>query len=179
MPEIVYSISVTTRPKREGEEEGVSYNFASDEEFDRLLRSGAFLEWAEVHGFRYGTPAGFVERTLAEGKTVFMEVDVQGGEKLMDVYPDGVFVFLLPPRFEILEQRLRKRGTEDEAEISRRLRTARDELAQANVDRYSYRVVNDDIDDAVDRLRSIIIAERCRQSRRRDKGADKTSAGGT
>ena len=163
----MYSVSTTTRPKRKGEREGVSYHFVSDREFDRLIERGAFLEWAEVHGCRYGTPAQFVRRSLARGKIVFLEVDVQGGQKLLDVYPDGVYIFLLPPRFEVLEKRLRKRGTEDEATMSRRLRRARDEMASANMSKYAYRVVNDDLDEAVDKLRSIIVAEKCRLFRRR------------
>jgi guanylate kinase len=118
-----------------------------------------------VHGYRYGTPADFVKRSLADGKIVFLEVDVQGGEKLLDVFPDGVYIFLLPPRFEVLEKRLRGRGTEDEAAMSRRLRRARDEMALANVDRYSYQVVNDDLSLAVDKLRSIVVAEKCRRFR--------------
>ncbi len=165
MPELEYSISVTTRPVREGEREGVSYRFVSDAEFDRLVEAGAFLEWAEVHGYRYGTPADFVDRSLAAGKIVFLEVDVQGGEKLLDAFPDGVYIFLLPPRFEVLEERLRGRATEDERAIERRLKRARDEMQLAKVDRYSYQVVNDDLDLAVDKLRSIIVAEKCRLSR--------------
>jgi guanylate kinase len=167
MPEIEYSISTTTRPMRDGERDGVSYRFVSEAEFDRLVEADAFLEWAHVHGYRYGTPAEFVRRSLDAGRIVFLEVDVQGGEKLLDAFPDGVYIFLLPPRFEVLEERLRGRGTEDEDAISRRLKRARDEMALANVDRYCYQVVNDDLDAAVDKLRSIIVAESCRLSRRR------------
>ena len=167
MPELVYSVSTTTRPIREGEREGMDYNFVSDEEFGGMVAGGAFVEWAEVHGHRYGTPAAFLEEALQEGKTVFLEVDVQGGERLLDVYPEGVYVFLLPPRFEVLEERLRKRGTEDDSAVLSRLQRAKDEMAHANLDRYTYEVVNDDLDDAVEKLRCIIVAERCRRFRRR------------
>jgi guanylate kinase len=160
---IVYSISTTTRPKRSGEVDGVNYTFVSDEEFDRIEREGGFVEWARVHGHRYGTPAGFIEESLKDGRVVLLEVDVQGGERLSEIYPKGVSVFLLPPSFEALKERLKGRGTEDESVIARRVERAREELAR--VDRYGYRVVNDDLENAVERIEAIISAEKCRVPR--------------
>jgi len=159
-----FVVSVTTRPRRPGEADGVDYEFVGEEEFDRLVGDGGFLEWALVHGHRYGTPSGPVEGSLRAGKVVLLEVDVQGGERLMDLYPDGVSVFLLPPGFDVLAERLRGRGTEPEGEVRRRLERAREEMTHAG--RYSYVVVNDKVDEAVDKLRSIVVAERCRVSRR-------------
>ena len=161
---MAFAVSVTTRPQRPGETAGVDYDFVGEEEFDRLVGAGGFLEWALVHGHRYGTPSGPVGESLRAGKIVLLEVDVQGGERLMGLYPDGVSVFLLPPSFDVLAERLRGRGTEPEREVRRRLERAREEMTHA--DGYSYVVVNDKVEEAVDKLRSIIVAERCRVSRR-------------
>jgi len=162
-PNVVYSVSTTTRPPRPGEVDGVDYHFVSDEEFERIAASGGFVEWAYVHGHRYGTPSGFIEKSLKEGKVVLAEVDVQGGEKLKRLYPDGVSVFLVPPSFEVLAERLKGRATDDEHAIRRRIRRAREEME--HVVNYDYRIVNDDLDTAVGKLRSIVEAERCRVSR--------------
>lgn len=159
-PALVYSVSTTTRPKRQGETDGVDYNFVSEEEFDRIDQDGGFVEWALVHGHRYGTPAGFIEESLKNGDVVLLEVDVQGGEKLMKLFPDGVSVFLLPPSVEILVDRLKGRGTDADAVIARRIERAREELL--HVDNYDYRVVNDQLEVTVERLRAIISAEKCR-----------------
>lgn len=160
---LVYSVSTTTRPRRPGEIDGINYNYVSEEEFDRIAGQGGFVEWAVVHGHRYGTPAGFIERSLGEGRIVLLEVDVQGGEKLSELYPNGVSVFLLPPSFEVLIERLKGRGTEKEDVMARRVDRAREELA--HVDQYGYRVVNDRLENALERLKAIISAERCRVSR--------------
>jgi guanylate kinase len=160
---IVYSVSTTTRPIRSGEVDGANYNFVSEEEFDRVAGEGGFVEWAVVHGHRYGTPAGFIEKSLKAGKIVLLEVDVQGGEKLSGLYPSGVSVFLIPPSFEALAERLRGRGTEDEAVMSGRIERAREEMG--HVDKYGYRVVNDEVDNAVEKIKAIISAEKCRVPR--------------
>jgi guanylate kinase len=160
---IVYSISTTTRPKRPGEVDGVNYTFVSDDEFDRIESEGGFVEWARVHGHRYGTPAGFIEESLRDGRVVLLEVDVQGGEKLSRIYPNGVSVFLLPPSFEVLKERLKGRGTEGESVMVKRVERAREELAR--VDKYGYRVVNDDLEKAVERVKAIVSAEKCRVPR--------------
>jgi guanylate kinase len=160
---LAYSVSTTTRPRRPGEVEGVNYNFVSEEEFERLEGEGSFVEWAVVHGHKYGTPSGFIERSLRDGRIVLLEVDVQGGERLSELYRDGVSVFLIPPSFEVLAQRLRGRGTEDEAALAKRVERAREEMARVDV--YGYRVVNDEVEKAVERVRAIISAERCRVAR--------------
>lgn len=163
LPDLVFGVSTTTRPRRPGEVDGEDYYFVNDDDFDRMIREDLFLEWAHVHGHRYGTTAGSVERFLGDGRVVLLEVDVQGGEKLMKLYPDGVSVFLLPPGFEVLAERLRGRGTEAEDEVARRLERAREEMS--HLDRYTYRVVNDDLEEAVEKLKTIVSAERCRVSR--------------
>lgn len=161
--DLAYSVSTTTRPRRPGEVDGVNYNFVSEEEFERIESEGGFVEWAVVHGHKYGTPSGFIERSLKDGRIVLLEVDVQGGEKLSELYPDGVSIFLIPPSFEALAKRLRGRGTEDEAVMARRVDRAREEMAR--VDKYGYRVVNDEVERAVEKVRAIISAERCRVPR--------------
>jgi guanylate kinase len=143
--------------------EGSDYDFVCDEEFDRIVEEDGFLEWAHVHGHRYGTRSGPVEEALGNGKVVLLEVDVQGGEKLMKLFPDGVSVFLTPPSFEVLAQRLRGRRTEPEEEVARRLERAREEMR--HLDKYTYRVVNDKLEETVEKLRAIVSAEKCRVSR--------------
>ena len=163
LPYLVFGVSTTTRPRRPGEVNGVHYDFVSDDEFDRIVEEDGFLEWAHVHDHRYGTRSGFVEEALGNGRVVLLEVDVQGGEKLMKLFPDGVSVFLLPPSFEVLAERLRGRGTEAEQEVARRLQRAREEMR--HLDRYTYRVVNDNLEEAVEKIKMIVSAEKCRVSR--------------
>ena len=143
-PEILLSVSATTRPPRPGEVDGEHYFFVDDAEFDRLVAGGELLEWATVHNrYRYGTPKAPIDQALAEGRTVLLEIDLQGARQVRAAAPDALLVFLLPPSWDELVQRLVGRGTEDEEERARRLRTAKTELAsQAEFD---YRVVNDDV----------------------------------
>ena len=148
------TVSATTRSPRDGEVDGVSYHFMSDEEFDRRLAAGEFLEWAWVHGNRYGTLRQEVERVTGEGRSVVLEIDVQGGLNVREALPDAVLVFIEPPSADELESRLRGRGTEDEASIERRLSNAREELACAP--RYDVRIVNDDLERACDELARVI-----------------------
>ena len=148
------TVSATTRSPRDGEVDGVSYHFMSDEEFDRRLAAGEFLEWAWVHGHRYGTLVSEVERVLAGGSSVVLEIDVQGGLAVRSVMPDAVLVFIEPPSLEELERRLRGRGTEDEKSVLTRLQNARTELSHAPD--YDVRVVNDDLERACDELEEII-----------------------
>lgn len=143
-PEIHLSVSATTRGPRPGETEGVDYYFVSDEEFDRLERSGRMLETATVHNaYRYGTPSEPVERALAAGRNVLLEIDLQGARSVRAAVPDAVLIFLLPPDWEELVRRLVGRGTESQEEQGRRLQTAKVELAAQ--DEFDYRVVNDDV----------------------------------
>jgi guanylate kinase len=160
---LVASVSVTTRPPRGDERDGVDYFFVSREEFERRREAGAFLEWAEVHGNLYGTPGAFVARMLEEGMSVVLEIDVQGGMLVRDSHPEAVLIFLMPPGFEALRERLRGRATDDAEVISRRLENARREISYYG--RYDYIVVNDEIDRCVDDCLAIVRAEALRRER--------------
>jgi guanylate kinase len=163
-PALTFSVSTTTRPPRPGETQGVEYDFVSDAEFDRLVAAGAFVEWAHVHAHRYGTRRERLEEAMAAGRVPLLDVDVQGGQQVIRLFKDElVSVFLFPPSWDVLVQRLRSRGTEDEADFQVRLENARREIACA--DRYTYWLVNDVLESAVDRLRAILTAERCRRIR--------------
>jgi guanylate kinase len=164
-PECVFSISSTTRPRREGEQDGVQYEFVTREEFERRRAAAHFLEWAEVHGHLYGTPVEFVDDNVKAGRIVVLDVDVQGGASVRRARPDAVSVFIYPPSIDALRQRLRKRGTDSDDVVERRLGNAPGELAQY-VD-YQYLVMNDDLERAVARLVAIVDAERARVSRLR------------
>ena len=143
-PEIHLSVSATTRAPRPGEVEGRHYYFVDDAEFDRLVADGELLEHATVHNrFRYGTPRAPIEAALAEGKTVLLEIDLQGARQVRDAEPSAMLVFLLPPSWDELVQRLVGRGTEGAEERTRRLRTAKVELAAQG--EFDFRVVNDDV----------------------------------
>ncbi|MFE2772362.1 guanylate kinase [Microbacterium resistens] len=143
-PEIHLSVSATTRAPRPGEQDGVHYYFVDDAEFDRMIAEGELLEHATVHNrFRYGTPRAPIERALAEGKTVLLEIDLQGARQVRAADPSATLVFLLPPSWDELVHRLVGRGTEDEAERTRRLRTAKVELAAQG--EFDHRVVNEDV----------------------------------
>ena len=151
-------MSATTRAPRPTEVDGVAYRFVSDAEFDRMIEGDELLEWAPVVGHRSGTPRAFVDRELARGRDVILEIDVQGAQLVKLARPDAVLIFLEPPTFEDLERRLRGRGTEDEERIARRLETARSELTQR--DRFDHVVVNDDLERASDQVAAIIDASR-------------------
>jgi guanylate kinase len=162
-PWLVPSISATSRPPRGEEKDGVHYHFQSREEFEALIAAGGLLEWARVYDHHYGTLRAPLEAHLAAGRGVVLNIDVQGGRQIRAVRPDAVLIFLVPPSFDVLEQRLRGRGTDSEEEIRRRLANARGELAAAG--EYDYLVVNDDLARAVGRVRHLLEAERCRVGR--------------
>lgn len=150
-PEVWISVSATTRPRRPGELDGVHYHFVSDEEFDRLVAEDRLLEWAVVHRkARYGTPRGPVEKALAEGRPALLEIDLQGARQVREKMPDARLVFLAPPSWEELVSRLVGRGTEDEVERTRRLETAREELAAES--EFDAVVVNHEIPAASEEL---------------------------
>lgn len=153
-PRVTFSVSATTRARRTGEVDGRDYLFVDKPRFQELIREGAFLEWAEVHGNLYGTLRSAVQDALSRGKIVLVEIDVQGGAQLKAIdFFRGVYVFIAPPSMEALERRLVGRGTDAPDVIERRLRKAREEmLAQ---DRYDHVVVNDDLDRAVAAVRHI------------------------
>jgi guanylate kinase len=154
-PEVFVSVSATTRPARPGEIDGVHYLFVTDAEFDRLVESGALLEWAVVHGaHRYGTPREPVQRALADGREAILEIDLQGARQVRQACPDAQFVFLAPPSMDELVRRLVGRGTESDEQRARRLVTARAELAaQAEFDQV---IVNREIGQAVDELVALL-----------------------
>jgi guanylate kinase len=154
------SVSATTRPPRGSEVAGVDYEFLSRDEFEGLRDRGEFLEWAEVHGHLYGTPIGPIRRALAEGDCVILVIDVQGGQLVRRRVPNAALVFLHAPSLEVLEARLRARGTDDEATIRRRLENARREIALAE-QLYPIHIVNDDIDVAVRDLASLMARSGC------------------
>jgi guanylate kinase len=150
-PQVWLSISVTTRPPRPGEVDGVHYHFVDDGAFDRMVAAGELLEWAVVHGrHRYGTPRGPVEEALRAGRPALLEIDLQGARQVRASMPDALFVFLAPPSWEELVRRLVGRGTETEQERERRLATARTELA-AEIE-FDVTIVNDDVHRATDEL---------------------------
>jgi guanylate kinase len=148
------SVSVTTRPPRPGETEGVEYHFASDEEFDRLVGSGALLEHAEYAGYRYGTPREPVLRRLGEGVPALLEIDLQGARQVRQAMPEAFLIFLAPPSFDELARRLTGRGTEDSERVRRRLDLARIEMAAE--DEFDAVVVNDTVEAAADRVVALI-----------------------
>lgn len=158
--DLIYSVSATTRKPRVGEIEGVNYFFISHEQFQRMIKMDRLLEYAEYVGHYYGTPCDFVEQTLAAGQDVILEIEVQGAMKVKQKYPEGIFIFLLPPSLAVLQERIQERGTEQKRVIAHRMDVAMKELAL--VTHYHYAVVNDEIDSACRRIESIIIAEHCK-----------------
>lgn len=164
MPELRFSVSVTTRQPRPGEEDGKHYFFRTEEQFQRMVEEGDLLEYSQfVNGLFYGTPRAYVEEMIAEGHDVLLEIDVKGAIQVKERWPHGVYIFILPPTLEALEQRLRKRQTEAAEAIRQRLSVAVDELNFLPL--YDYQVVNDDLSKAARKLQAIITAERCRISR--------------
>ncbi|MGV3028291.1 guanylate kinase [Streptococcus hyovaginalis] len=158
-----YSVSMTTRPQRPGEVDGVDYFFRTREEFEELIRQGQMLEYAEYVGNYYGTPLTYVNETLDKGIDVFLEIEVQGAIQVKQKVPDGVFIFLTPPDLEELEGRLIGRGTDSEDVIARRIERAREEIALMR--EYDYAVVNDEVPLAAERVKRIIEAEHFRVER--------------
>ena len=159
MPDLAFSVSFTTRPMREGEQDGREYHFVTRQEFERLIGEGEFLEYAEVHGNLYGTSSAESDKLCNAGKDVIVEVDVQGAIQIMEKPAVGnVSIFILPPSFDVLRKRLTARGTESDEQLDTRLRNAFDEVRQYPA--FKYIVVNNDVTEATDQITSIIVAER-------------------
>ena len=158
VPKTGFSVSVTTRRPRGGEVDGKDYFFLTPEEFKKKIRRNELIEWANVHGHWYGTPKKFVQTSLAKGKDIILDIDVQGGIQVKKIYPRTILVFIIPPSADILEKRLRKRALNNETEIKKRLHNAYKELKLMK--EYDYVVVNDKVPKAVSRLRDIINNER-------------------
>lgn len=161
--DVVLSVSATTRSPRKGEVDGVNYHFMTKEQFKDKIEADDFLEYAEVYDNFYGTPKSNVEELLESGKDVILEIDIQGALKVKENAEDGVFVFVLPPSMEELKQRIIKRGSETEESLMKRFKSAYKEINF--VSKYNYAVVNDEVETAVEKLESIIAAEKCRVDR--------------
>jgi len=160
VPDLALSRSFTSRTARPGEIDSIDYNFITRERFETMVRTGAFLEWADVFGNYYGTSAADTERELSTGHDLVLVIDVQGARQVRSRCTGTVGVFVLPPSFPVLEQRLRGRSKDSEEAIERRLETARAEIAAFS--EYDYLVVNDELGACVDRLKAIVLAERAR-----------------
>ena len=159
LDQLYFSVSATTRAPREGEVDGVHYHFLTRERFEQLIEADRFLEYARYAENYYGTPLDPVEEHLAQGHDVILEIELQGALQVKKRLPQAVLVFIAPPSFEELENRLRGRGTEQEAVILKRLAIAREECA--HMDEFRYIVVNDEVASAADRLRAVMLSHRC------------------
>lgn len=158
-----YSISMTTRNKREGEVDGVDYFFKTREEFETLIRQDKFIEYAEYVGNYYGTPVDYVKETTANGHDVFLEIEVEGAKQVREKFPEALFIFLAPPTLSQLEQRLIGRGTDSQEVIDHRIREAKRELNMMNL--YDYVVINDDVTKARESVQCIVEASHLERSR--------------
>jgi guanylate kinase len=166
-PDLRSSISYTTRAPRTGEVNGRDYHFVNEEQFIQMRNAGAFAEWASVHEFYYGTPRAPVDDAITQGRDLLLDIDVQGATQLKATYPEAVSLFVLPPSWHELERRLRGRGTDTEAVITRRLHRAREEAREFSA--YDYWIVNDNLERAVSLLHAILTAERARVARLRQR----------
>jgi len=162
-PSLTFSVSATTRYRRDNEIDGVHYHFISEEKYDQLLAEDAFLEHATVHAHRYGTLKSQVQELMDKGLNVVLDIDPQGAKEVMRQRPDCVSIFILPPSYAALRVRLHTRNTDDETEIQRRLGNARGEIEQMHL--YQYAVINDDLDQAYRQVAAIISAEKQRTTR--------------
>jgi guanylate kinase len=163
IPNLSYSVSYTTRAPRNGEVHGREYFFVSPEEFERMVAANDFLEWARVHGNYYGSSARQVASEIDDGCDIVLEVDVQGAASIRKLVGHSVSVFILPPSYEVLRQRLMSRGTDSAAELQLRLRNAPEEISHYTA--FDYVIINDDAERAAEQLGSIILAERVRRER--------------
>jgi guanylate kinase len=160
IPNLSYSVSFTTRAPRNGEVDGREYFFVTQEKFEQMAADNEFLEWANVHGKLYGTSSKQVFREISAGRDIILEVDVQGAASVRSLVPDSVSVFILPPSFEVLKQRLEARGTDSPEELELRLRNAPVELNDYSA--FQYMILNDNLNQAADQLAAIVYAERAR-----------------
>jgi guanylate kinase len=161
--DVVFSVSATTRAPRPGERDGVDYHFVAEPEFRRMIAAGELIEWAEVHGCLYGTPLSNVRRAQEQGEFLILDIDVQGAAQIREHVPEAVHVFILPPSGDELCQRLSSRGSEDDEARRRRLSNARDEIHRAGT--FDYLVVNDHLEQAVDAIEGVLMAEAHRVTR--------------
>lgn len=164
--DIVISISATTRKPRNGEVEGVNYFFIDKEQFDAMVQNDEFIEYANVHGNFYGTPKKFVLDKLKNGESILFEIDVQGAIQIKKMYPKAVLIFIAPPSMEELKNRIVGRGTESKSDIEKRYENAFKELEY--IKEYEYMVINDEVMNAVEKIESIIMAEKCKTIRQKE-----------
>ena len=157
LPDLDWSVSATTRRPRRGEVDGKDYQFVSTEQFKSMVDAGEMLEWAEVYGNSYGTPRAPVVAAMDEGRSILLEIDLQGARQVRSAMPDAVSVFVLPPDFSVIEERLRSRATDSEEVIQRRLADAWEQLQ--GVGEFDYLVVNDDLRSAHDRFQAVLVSE--------------------
>jgi len=162
-PQVVYSVSCTTRAPRPGERDGVDYHFLGEADFRQRIAAGDLLEYAEVHGHFYGTPRGWIEAQLTADRDVILDIDTQGAAQVRALMPDALGVFILPPSLAVLESRLRARQTDSDAVIARRLAAARAESAHCND--YDYVIINSDLEVAIGDLVAVVRAARLRRTR--------------
>ncbi|WP_038042691.1 guanylate kinase [Thermosipho africanus] len=160
---IVFSVSCTTRPPRPGEVDGVDYFFVSRDKFIEMREKGEFLEWAEVHGNLYGTPKKFVLENIEKGNRIILDIDVQGALQVKRNFDDAVFIFVAPPSYEVLKERLLKRGTENSQSMLKRLENAKWEMSK--IVEFDYLIVNSDLEKSILAMKSIVIAESYRTMR--------------
>lgn len=158
-----YSVSATTREKRAGEQEGIDYFYTTKEQFEAMIQNGELLEHAQYVKNYYGTPRAYVEEQLEKGNDVFLEIEVQGALQVKENFPEGVFIFLFPPSLEELKNRIIGRGTESDELVRNRLKEAEKEISMMS--EYDYVVVNDDVDQAVQKVKAIITSEHCKRER--------------
>jgi guanylate kinase len=157
---LTHSISYSTRKPRLGEIDGRDYHFVTAERFEEMIRAGDFAEWAEVHSHLYGTSRRVLDDLITKGIDVILDIDTQGAKQIKKKYAAAVYIFIMPPSLDILEERLRNRKSDQEDEINKRMRRSREEIRDYTM--YDYLVVNRDFDRALSELRSIIVAERCK-----------------
>ncbi|WP_005038213.1 guanylate kinase [Holophaga foetida] len=165
LPDLIFSISFTTRPPREGEVNGEDYFFVDDATFDAMLAEDGLLEWVQVYKNRYGTGRAWIQEQRASGRDILLDIETVGAKNVKSALPEAILIFLLPPTAEELTRRLRGRGTETEEQLTVRLQHARHEMEQ--FPHYDYLVVNEDLEDAYRQLESIFVAERSRLTRMR------------
>jgi guanylate kinase len=153
-PELAFSISATTRRKRENEKDGLDYHFISEDDFLKRIKENKYVEWEKFYDYYYGTPKNFVDNNIKNGISVLLEVDVKGALKIKSIYPYAILIYIYPPSFEVLVERLKNRKTEDESDLKKRVERAKMELSHK--DKFDYLVVNNDLNTAIDQVKSLI-----------------------
>lgn len=163
VPEIQYSVSATTRSPRSGEIDGQHYFFVSKEQFEDMIANNGLLEWAKVYSNYYGTPIDAVRESIDRGQDIILEIDIQGALQIKEKFPQGIFIFVAPPSLSELRRRIVTRGTDAPEKIEERMNCTQEELT--HIPEYDYIVVNDELEQAVAKVKAIIVAEKCKPSR--------------